>query len=487
VTAATSNLAVPCPPAGAPDEAPLVWGLRARGLHDHFWAAHGVRVVRRGAGRFEHTGAETYLLLEADELVLFDPRQATPYRRRPGAVRLRVTEPDGQGYRERVNADESGRLVSVSRTYTPAILRETDVLVTGDPMMASLWRRSASPGAARRAVRLAAGLHAHRAASCEGRIFDASDPREAGRCVLSLMRHGQDSDPLWDCVKAPQPGVWVHESATVAPGVRFVAPVWIGAGVTLNRGDLVVGPCILGDRVRVAPPAGVRRLSPRSGRASAAPLPGPAWRRFARRAFDIVFSLAALLVTAPLYPPIMLALWLEDGRPFFFAHIRQTLGGRSFACYKIRTMARDAASRQAAVAGRNVCDGPQFHIEDDPRLLRTGRLLRRLHLDELPQFVNVLRGQMSVIGPRPSPDEENQFCPAWREARLSVKPGITGLWQVDRTRAPNADFQEWIRHDLEYVERRTPGLDALIIYKTIEDVCRRAAGHLPGSGRQRAA
>ena len=133
-------------------------------------------------------------------------------------------------------------------------------------------------------------------------------------------------------------------------------------------------------------------------------------------------------------------------------------------------MCKNAEQLKARIAGQNVCDGPQFHVEDDPRLLRVGRLLRRFHLDELPQFVNVLFGHMSVIGPRPSPDNENQFCPAWRDARLSVRPGVTGLWQVSRTRAPQADFQEWIRHDLDYVEHQSWRLDLVIIYKTTLDI-----------------
>jgi lipopolysaccharide/colanic/teichoic acid biosynthesis glycosyltransferase len=133
-------------------------------------------------------------------------------------------------------------------------------------------------------------------------------------------------------------------------------------------------------------------------------------------------------------------------------------------------MWKNAEQLKGPLARRNVCDGPQFHVEDDPRLLRVGRILRRFHLDELPQFFNVLLGHMSVIGPRPSPDDENQFCPAWRDARLSVKPGLTGLWQVSRTRAPNTDFQEWIRHDLDYVERQSWRLDLLIIFKTTKGI-----------------
>jgi lipopolysaccharide/colanic/teichoic acid biosynthesis glycosyltransferase len=102
----------------------------------------------------------------------------------------------------------------------------------------------------------------------------------------------------------------------------------------------------------------------------------------------------------------------------------------------------------------------------DPRLTRVGRFIRKSNLDELPQFLNVLAGHMSVVGPRPSPRRENQYCPAWREARLSVRPGITGLWQVMRTRRQGLDFQEWIRFDLEYVRRAGWVLDLRIMCRT---------------------
>jgi lipopolysaccharide/colanic/teichoic acid biosynthesis glycosyltransferase len=106
-------------------------------------------------------------------------------------------------------------------------------------------------------------------------------------------------------------------------------------------------------------------------------------------------------------------------------------------------------------------------MENDPRITRVGKLLRKLQLDEIPQFWNVLSGHMSVVGPRPSPNAENQYCPGWREARLSVRPGVTGLWQIRRTRADGADFQEWIRYDIEYVEKASFRLDLYIIWKTI--------------------
>jgi lipopolysaccharide/colanic/teichoic acid biosynthesis glycosyltransferase len=177
-----------------------------------------------------------------------------------------------------------------------------------------------------------------------------------------------------------------------------------------------------------------------------------------------------LLALGPVAPIVMLLIYLEDGRPFFFAHTRQTVGGRSFPCYKFRTMVKNAEQIKASLQLQNACDGPQFYMKKDPRLLKIGALLRRTQIDELPQFWNVLVGHMSVVGPRPSPDKENQFCPAWREARLSVRPGITGLWQVRRTRLPETDFQEWIRYDLEYVQRQSWRLDIWIVIQTIRKV-----------------
>jgi lipopolysaccharide/colanic/teichoic acid biosynthesis glycosyltransferase len=186
-----------------------------------------------------------------------------------------------------------------------------------------------------------------------------------------------------------------------------------------------------------------------------------------KRAFDVAFSLIALLLVLPLFPVVMLAIWLEDGRPVFFGHRRQCEGGREFTCWKFRTMCADAERHKASLSVLNKADGPQFHVDADPRLLRVGRWLRRFHIDELPQFWNVLRGEMSVVGPRPSPESENRFCPAWREARLSVRPGVTGLWQVRRTRAQDEDFQEWIHYDIAYVRRASWLMDLGIIGKTL--------------------
>ena len=130
-------------------------------------------------------------------------------------------------------------------------------------------------------------------------------------------------------------------------------------------------------------------------------------------------------------------------------------------------MRKDADEIKAQLAVENQADGPQFFIKQDPRLTRVGRLIRDLNVDEFPQFINILFGDMSVVGPRPSPRTENQYCPPWREARLSVRPGITGLWQVKRTRRQGLDFQEWIKFDIQYVEQLSWTLDLWIIFQTV--------------------
>jgi lipopolysaccharide/colanic/teichoic acid biosynthesis glycosyltransferase len=186
----------------------------------------------------------------------------------------------------------------------------------------------------------------------------------------------------------------------------------------------------------------------------------------------VAFASAAMIGTLPFYPLIMLAIWLEDRRPYFFVHTRETLGGREFGCIKFRSMRRDAEEIKKKLEIHNKADGPQFFIEKDPRMTKVGHFLRKYQIDEWPQFWNVLRGEMSVVGPRPSPYRENQYCPPWREARLSVKPGVTGLWQVKRTRRAGTDFQEWIKYDIEYVERASFWFDLQIVWLTVLQLIR---------------
>ena len=161
--------------------------------------------------------------------------------------------------------------------------------------------------------------------------------------------------------------------------------------------------------------------------------------------------------------------WKSPG-PIFYKARRQGLYGREFDCLKFRTMITGADQLQHQLQILNQVDGPQFKIDDDPRISGVGKFLRDTCIDELPQFINVLMGQMSIVGPRPSPESENESCPPWRDARLSVRPGITGLWQVSRTRQAFMDFQEWLHYDTKYVR-------TLSFWKDIK-ICLRTANKL---------
>lgn len=188
--------------------------------------------------------------------------------------------------------------------------------------------------------------------------------------------------------------------------------------------------------------------------------------RFGKRIFDIAASTIVLTLFAPFFPLIAIAVKLNSPGPVFYKDRRQGMHGKDINCLKFRSMVVSADKIQEKLRGTNQVDGPQFKMEHDPRITAVGRFLRETYIDEIPQFINVLLGQMSTVGPRPSPEKENRLCPAWRDARLSVRPGITGLWQVRRTRLPGRDFQEWILYDTKYVRDLSWQLDMRICWDT---------------------
>ena len=194
--------------------------------------------------------------------------------------------------------------------------------------------------------------------------------------------------------------------------------------------------------------------------------------RAARRFQDVLLAGAALAVLWPAMAAVALAIWLDSpgGSPFF---VQQRVGqnGRLFRLYKFRTMVPDAEARLEQVLPCNEMDGPVFKMQRDPRVTRLGRWLRRAGIDELPQLLNVLKGEMSLVGPRPAlPREAERYTPYQRQ-RLYVKPGLTCLWQVqpDRNQIP---FDRWVELDLEYIRRRSLRLDWVLIFKTFGAVGR---------------
>jgi len=188
--------------------------------------------------------------------------------------------------------------------------------------------------------------------------------------------------------------------------------------------------------------------------------------RAAKRAIDIVGSAVGLLLLFPVFAVVAALVRLSSKGPAFFAQERCGLGGRTFRFYKFRTMVVDAEARKADLAHLNEMRGPVFKIARDPRITRLGAFLRKSSIDELPQLWNVLKGDMSLVGPRPPlPDEVQQYN-ALQAQRLSVIPGITGLWQVSG-RSSLPDFDNWLALDLEYAQRQSLRLDLQILVKTV--------------------
>jgi exopolysaccharide biosynthesis polyprenyl glycosylphosphotransferase len=190
-----------------------------------------------------------------------------------------------------------------------------------------------------------------------------------------------------------------------------------------------------------------------------------------KRTFDFVGALLLLIVLSPLLLVIAAAVCVSSRGPVFYRSIRPGIGGEAFACFKFRTMRSDADQVQADVESLNEASGPLFKIRDDPRLTPVGRLLRRYSLDELPQLVNVLLGQMSLVGPRPLPQRDYDQLEDWHKKRYLVLPGITGLWQVSGR--SELDFDDLVRLDFLYLERWSVALDLTILVKTVPAVLSR--------------
>jgi len=292
------------------------------------------------------------------------------------------------------------------------------------------------------------------------------------------------------------------ENVHVGPNVVIAGPSIISQNAKIERGAVIsssiIGPdvcvpkgrfvrdCIVtASQHRMKGQAMFGRCTPRRmrmyGRSAEFEKPGFAgdvfrsWSVFAyarcfKRILDIVFALIVLALFAPIMPFVALAVKVTSPGPVFYKDKRQGRRGKIFDCLKFRTMRTGSDKIQEKLRVASQVDGPQFKIDNDPRITAVGMFLRNTFIDEIPQFLNVLFGQMSVVGPRPSPESENTLCPSWRDARLSVRPGITGLWQVCRTRKPEQDFQEWIHYDTKYVRNLSLGMDLRISVLTIKKI-----------------
>ena len=206
------------------------------------------------------------------------------------------------------------------------------------------------------------------------------------------------------------------------------------------------------------------------------PIPlAPVRYGFVKRVFDIVVALAAMVLLSPLFLIIAIAIAITSPGPVIFRQWRMGEGGRPFLFYKFRSMCADAEQKRAGLMDKNEMTGPVFKIKKDPRTTPIGCFLRKYSMDELPQLYNVIRGDMSIVGPRPPiPDEVCQYGERERR-RLAVKPGLTCLWQVSGRN--NVQFDEWVELDLQYIRDMSFRGDLAIVARTVPAVLTARGAH----------
>jgi lipopolysaccharide/colanic/teichoic acid biosynthesis glycosyltransferase len=192
--------------------------------------------------------------------------------------------------------------------------------------------------------------------------------------------------------------------------------------------------------------------------------PLPMWKRV----IDLVGGSLILLAAMPFMACIALAIKISDRGPVLFRQRRSGLGGKPFTIFKFRTMVTDAEAKKRHLIHKSEQDGPAFKIKHDPRITRVGRILRETSLDELPQLFNVLKGDMSLVGPRPLPVDESERCATWHRRRLDVTPGLTCIWQIKGR--STVSFADWIRMDRRYIQRQSIWQDIKLILLTVPSV-----------------
>ena len=326
-------------------------------------------------------------------------------------------------------------------------------------------------------------------------------------------------------------GVWAGKDIEISPQAYLLGPIVIGNGCNIKDWAQIIGPTVIGNKCHISEGVFIREsilwdgvsLPTRSkieysiiGESSDIPdnfyikntillngfsigdanlipsdysiksiidlsdiisIKGTVKKiyKIVKRIIDIALSTIGIILLSPLFLLIAIAVKIDSPGPVFYIQKRCGIGGKFFGMVKFRTMVANAEKLHRQLIPKNETDGPMFKISNDPRVTRLGRKLRRTSIDELPQLLNVLKGEMSLVGPRPLITDEMKFSPSWRDTRLKVKPGITGLWQIQgRSEAP---FHDWIRYDVYYVKNQSLWLDIKILLKTIKVVLKKVGAY----------
>ena len=414
----------------------------------------------------------------------------------PGAVHTMAMGSDATGVVERVQCDESGNVQRVRRLYSGV----TEVERHQGTIAYSTVRASAMEGVPSSTLSELRVTLARNNVLCQDVPLDSDLldlTAERGFLALNEQVLAETcSRRVSAAYSRLAPGVLIGRGALIHESARIVAPVIVQPGARIERDATLIGPTLIGAgssicrgaviaqsvlpcETRVSSCATVRHCvshpvvgaseaeeehgermmtmrAPACGRAlSEIIAPDVDDVRTARSTFlaikrviDVVLSTALLIVLAPVFAVTAILIKLESRGPILFIHHRESVNGRTFPCFKFRTMRQDAHRLQRELYAKSMVDGPHFKIRKDPRVTRIGHLLRRTNIDELPQIVNVLLGHMSLVGPRPSPFRENQFCVPWRRGRRSVRPGLTGVGQICREYGAQSELPQWIYYDM---------------------------------------
>jgi len=436
-------------------------------------------------------------------------------------------EPELLAYREKVLLTSQGKVVGFRRFYsdsaelTPIPLDWPHHIFIKDDVPDQVLADRTLPLAFSRFIKnCSSNLLTVHSLNIGGTVLDLDT--EEGLLNFLTAKLSSSVENYHNTNNKSQKGMLDKDSITISDGARLFGKILFGQNVNIGQNAIIVGPTIIGNNVKIAQGAIIRAsivgpgvTVPPNRLVQNRVLTGSrcrqkrarqiitnraiastndrfifensrsnnfrTWPRFSyarclKRITDIVAAITVLILFAPILPIIAFVTKLTSRGPLFFKHTRQGLHGKAFNCLKFRTMLVGADKIQDKLRIVSQVDGPQFKMKDDPRLSAVGRFLRDTYIDEIPQFLNVLLGQMSVIGPRPSPEQENTLCPSWRDARLSVRPGITGLWQVCRTRQPMKDFQEWIHYDTKYVRDLSVRMDLWICWQTAKQLVKNFIG-----------
>jgi lipopolysaccharide/colanic/teichoic acid biosynthesis glycosyltransferase len=407
------------------------------------------------------------------------------------------------GTSERVELDADGRVRRIQRYYDAVTWTVTSGVLCSLIPVSSLMMGTALTFTSLEEFRskLAAKSLACRDLPYRGAAFNLDTEAGLLRLTERVMSAAEPASAERDGVRIHPSArllgpVAIHHGADIADDVTIVGPAVIGAGVCIERGAVVAQSVIAaGGTVKAG---AVLRHRVATGPASSSSsnelfdvqpdehmtgfvLQEEAGRRRLYPTVKLIIesgiAAVSLVILSPLLLTIAALIKLESKGSVFYGDLREAKDGKPFRCFKFRTMVAGADQVQRELMAANQVDGPQFKMTHDPRVTPLGRLLRAISLDELPQLFNVLLGQMSLVGPRPSPFRENQTCVPWRDARLSVRPGITGLWQVCRHDRASGDFHQWIYYDMQYVRHMSAWVDLKILAATVFTLG--GKGHVP--------